>query len=106
MLEETPMTSCHRHKSRMRIFRRLWLSAVLCGLACVMAIAACACGGGSSSPTPTVPAPVLSPVPSGVTIDLDHAAQLYHDGDYEGALTIYSAAALNGTPEQKKAGLW
>ena len=71
-----------------------------------MAIAACACGGGSSSPTPTVPAPVLSPVPSGVTIDLGRAAKLYHDGDYEGALTIYSAAALNGTPEQKQAGLW
>ena len=75
-------------------------------LAGVVAVAAVACGGSSAKPTPTVPAPVLSPVPSGVTIDLDHAAKLYHDGDYEGALTIYSAAALNGTPEQKQAGLW
>jgi soluble lytic murein transglycosylase len=106
MLEETPMTSRHRYQQRMRIFRRLILRVALCGLAGVMAIAACACGGGSSSPTPTVPAPVLSPVPSGVTIDLGHAAKLFHDGDYEGALTIYSAAALNGTPQQQQAGLW
>jgi soluble lytic murein transglycosylase len=90
----------------MRIFRRLPQGAVLCGLVAIMAIAACACRGGSSSPTPTVPAPVLSAVPSGVTIDLGHAAKLYHDGDYEGALTIYSAAALNGTPEQKQTSLW
>ncbi|MDP9180625.1 MAG: tetratricopeptide repeat protein [Chloroflexota bacterium] len=106
MLEETPMTSRHRYPRQTRIFRRLRLRLALCGLAAVIAITACACGGGSSSPTPTVPAPVLSPVPSGVTIDLDHAAKLYHDGDYEGALTIYSAAALNGTPQQKQNGLW
>lgn len=49
---------------------------------------------------------MLSPVPSGTVIDFDRAAKMYHDGDYDGALTIYSAAALNGTPEQKQTGLW
>ena len=90
------MTSRHRSP----IFLRL---AVLCAIAAIVAVA---CGGSSAKPTPTVPAPVLSPVPSGTVIDLDRAAKLFHDGDYEDALTIYSAAALYGTPEQVQAGLW
>ncbi len=83
-------------------------SALFCVLLAVLAAAAGACGGGSGSsgPTPTVPAPVLSPAPSGTVIDLARADKLFHDGDYEDALTIYSAAALYGTPEQVQAGLW
>jgi soluble lytic murein transglycosylase len=38
-------------------------------------------------------------------IDLDRAAELYRERDYEGALIIYSAAARNGTAAQKQAGL-
>jgi soluble lytic murein transglycosylase len=45
-------------------------------------------------------------VPSGTPIDFALAEQMYYEGDYDGALTIYSAAALNGTPEQKQTGLW
>jgi soluble lytic murein transglycosylase len=87
-------------RRRSPIFLRF---AVLCAIAAIVAVA---CGGSSAKPTPTVPAPVLSPVPSGTVIDLDRAAKLFHDGDYEDALTIYSAAALNGTPGQKQVGLW
>jgi soluble lytic murein transglycosylase len=96
------MTSRHRSPIFLRLHRR----AALCGLAGVVAVAAVACGGSSVKPTPTVPAPVLSPVPSGTAIDLDRAAKLFHDGDYEDALTIYSAAALYGSTEQKQGGLW
>ena len=77
---------------------------LLLGLAVTLA----ACGGGAHAPTPTptVPAPVLATVPAGTVIDFDRAAELYKEGDYEGALTIYSAAALNGSSQQKQAGLW
>ncbi|MEO8458359.1 MAG: tetratricopeptide repeat protein, partial [Chloroflexota bacterium] len=86
---------------------RVLRSALVLTTTVLLATLAAACGGsGSSTPTPTVPAPVLSPVPPNTEIDLDKAAQLYHDGDYDGALTIYSAAALNGGTEQKQAGLW
>lgn len=79
--------------------------AVVLGL--VLVIAACGGGGsgGSPTPVPTVPEPVLVAVPAGTVIDFDRAAELYHERDYDGALVIYSAAAKNGTPAQKQAGL-
>jgi len=96
------MTSGRRFPLRTLISR-----AILGALACVLVALAAACGGGgASSPSAAVPSPVLSPVPSGTVIDFDRAAKMYHDGDYDGALTIYSAAALNGTSEQKQTGLW
>lgn len=79
--------------------------AALGAVACVL-LALAACGGGGSSSSTAIPSPVLSPVPSGTVIDFDRAAKMYHDGFYDVALTIYSAAALNGTPEQKQTGLW
>lgn len=69
-----------------------------------------ACAGGRSStatpsPVPTVPEPVLSSIPPGTVIDLGRAADLYNQHDYDGALVIYSAAAQDGTPAEKQAGL-
>ncbi|HVP04829.1 MAG TPA: transglycosylase SLT domain-containing protein [Dehalococcoidia bacterium] len=76
---------------------------LLIALAC---LAACAGGrSGTPTPAPTVPEPVLSDVPPGTVIDLDRAAELYHEGDAEGALVIYSAAAKNGNASQKQLGL-
>lgn len=68
-----------------------------------------ACGGsgdGGASPGPTESGPAFTPVQSNVEINLEEAGQLYYEGDYEGALTIYSAAAQNGTDPEKAAGLW
>ncbi len=68
----------------------------------LLAVAGCG-SGGNRAPEPT---PVLSPAPSAVPIDLDLADRLYEQGDYEQALTIYSAAAQRGTAEEKQRGLW
>jgi soluble lytic murein transglycosylase len=68
--------------------------AVLAGIAC-----------GASAPSPTAE-PVLTPVTSDVPVDLALADRLYAEGRFEEALTIYSAAAQNGTEEQRRQGLW
>lgn len=74
-------------------------------LALAAALAACGGSSDSGSPTPSE-GPAFTPVPSNVEINLEQADQLYYEGDYEGALTIYSAAAQNGTDPEKQAGLW
>lgn len=73
-----------------------------------VALGLAACGGGDSgTPTPTPRAnPAISPVPSGTTIDFERAERLYYEGDFEGAITIYSAAVANGSEEQQQTGLW
>lgn len=87
--------------------RTLACRAVPGALACALLVLTLACGGGgSSSSSSPVPSPVLSPVPSGTVIDFVLAGKMYHDGFYDEALTIYSAAALNGSAEEKQAGLW
>jgi len=45
-------------------------------------------------------------VPSDIPLDLAQAGKLYHDGDFEGAMVIYSAAALRGDREQRQQALW
>jgi soluble lytic murein transglycosylase len=79
--------------------------ALLIGLTAYLAACGSSGGGGTPTPVPTVPEPALVSVPAGTVIDLDRAAELYHERDYEGALVIYSAAAKNGTAAQKQAGL-
>jgi soluble lytic murein transglycosylase len=92
-----------KHRPKHKLASRLALLVI----ASLFTVAIAACGGGSSTPSPTeVPSPVLSPAPSGTVIDFAKAKKMYHDGDFEGALTIYSAAALNGSAEQKQTGLW
>jgi soluble lytic murein transglycosylase len=89
-------------------FPRAWRLAVF-GLLFVLSAAISACGGGggssTSTPIPDDVEPALVDVPAGTRIDFERAAQLYRERDYDAALVIYSAAAKNGTPEQKQAGL-
>ncbi|MCI0783177.1 MAG: transglycosylase SLT domain-containing protein [Chloroflexi bacterium] len=59
-----------------------------------------------STPTPTDSGPAISPVASGTVIDLALAERLYYEGDFEGALAIYSAAIENGDEGERQAGLW
>jgi soluble lytic murein transglycosylase len=73
-------------------------------LAASVTVLALACGGGDP-PEPT-PTPAVAPVPSSVAIDLELADTMYVEGDTEGAVRIYSAAALRGSPEEKQHGLW
>ncbi len=84
---------------------RVGVACLLVGLLAVQA----ACGGNSAparpTPEPTVLEPVLVNVPPGTVIDLERAAQLHRERDFEGALVIYSAAVKGGTPAEKKAGL-
>jgi len=86
-------------------FRRLLHSGVL-----FVALAAIwACGSGTAptaTPIPTDSGPAISPVPSGTTIDFPEADRLYYEGDFEGALAIYSAAVENGNEAERRAGLW
>ena len=49
---------------------------------------------------------MLSPVASNVSVDLQRADQLYYEGAYEEALTIYSAAARSKDPAEQQSGLW
>lgn len=75
----------------------------------VFAIAACGGGGGGSTPTPTPspePTPVVSPSPAATVIDFEEAERRYYEGDFEGALDIYSAAVQRGTEDQRQEGLW
>ena len=85
--------------------RRLRRYAVL-----VVALAAvCGCGGGTAptaTPIPTDSGPAISPVPSGTPIDFTRAERLYYEGDFEGALAIYSASVENGDEAERQAGLW
>ncbi len=67
------------------------------------------CGGGaapSATPSPTDSGPAISPVASGTVIDLVRAERLYYEGDFEGALAIYSAAVETGDEGERQAGLW
>ncbi len=86
-------------------FRRLLHSGVL-----FVALAAIwGCGSGAAptaTPTPTDSGPAISPVPSGTAIDFARAERLYYEGDFEGALAIYSAAVENGNEAERQAGLW
>src|SRR3990172_4825697 len=77
------------------------LPRLLC--AAFLALIIFACGGGAPEPTPS---PAVSPVPDNVTIHLELADRLYVEGDAAGAVLIYSAAALRGSPEQRQQGLW
>ncbi|RLC56638.1 MAG: hypothetical protein DRI30_05545 [Chloroflexi bacterium] len=86
-------------------FRRILHSGVLLvGLAAVWG-----CGSSAAptaTPSPTDSGPAISPVPSGTIIDFAEADRLYYEGDFEGALTIYSAAVENGNEAEQRAGLW
>ncbi len=86
-------------------FRRLLHSGVLF----VVLAAVWGCGSGAAptaTPTPTDSGPAISPVPSGTAIDFARAERLYYEGDFEGALAIYSAAVENGDEAERQAGLW
>ena len=72
----------------------------------VAVLLAAACGSGQPPPQSSPVAEVVSPVPSDTPVDLAQADKLYHDGDFERAFAIYSAAALRGDPEQRKQALW
>ncbi|HEY5624910.1 MAG TPA: tetratricopeptide repeat protein, partial [Dehalococcoidia bacterium] len=78
------------------------------GGALLIALAAIwSCSGDSSpAPTPTESGPAISPVASGTPIDFARADRLYYEGDFEGALAIYSAAVKNGTEDERQTGLW
>jgi soluble lytic murein transglycosylase len=41
-----------------------------------------------------------------VLIDFEEAERLYYEGDFEGALAIYSAAVKNGNEAERRTGLW
>ena len=87
------------------VFRRLSRGGVLA----VALAAVWGCGGGeapTTTPSPTQSGPVISPVASGTAIDFAEAARLYYEGDFEGALAIYSAAVENGSDAERQAGLW
>ena len=79
-----------------------------------------ACGGGSSppqaspppptptlTPTPTpTPTPTATPTPTSTPVDLALADKLYHDGDFEDAIAIYTEVALTGDDDQRRQALW
>jgi len=58
---------------------------------------ASACNGGASTPVGT---------PLGPGQDLARAEKLYHDGDFEEAMAIYSAVAQGGDGDQQRSALW
>ena len=65
-----------------------------------------ACSSGGPDPTPTPPPPLVSPVPSSVSVNLALADRLYVEGEYDGALEIYSAAVLRGSSLEKQEAIW
>ena len=86
-------------------FRRLLRGGVL--IVALAAVWACADGTApTATPTPTDSGPAISPVASGTVIDFAAAERLYYEGDFEGALAIYSAAVENGNEAERQAGLW
>jgi soluble lytic murein transglycosylase len=82
--------------------RHGWLAATCVPFALALLLASC--GGGSPQATPVSPA--VSPVASSVTVDLAQADRLYHEGSFEDAITIYSAAVLRGTTSQRQEALF
>ncbi len=76
-------------------------------LAGALLAAISACGGGDPDPTasPTASPVATTAVPVEVEVDFSRAEQLYYEGDYEQALTIYAAAAQRGTGAEKQEGL-
>jgi soluble lytic murein transglycosylase len=75
----------------------------------VLVVGLAACGGSSSTSTPTPspqPTPVITPSPEVTVIDFAEAEKLYYEGDFEGALAIYSAAVQRGTVAERREGLW
>ncbi|MCH7485174.1 MAG: tetratricopeptide repeat protein, partial [Chloroflexi bacterium] len=85
-------------------FRRLLRGGVL--FVALAAVWACGSAAPTATPTPTDSGPAISPVPSGTVIDFARAELLYYEGDFEGALAIYSAAVENGNEAERQAGLW
>ncbi|MCH7810524.1 MAG: tetratricopeptide repeat protein, partial [Chloroflexi bacterium] len=86
-------------------FRRLLRGGVL--IVALAAVWGCSGGGApTATPTPTDSGPAISPVASGTVIDFDRADRLYYEGDFEGALAIYSAAVENGNEAERQIGLW
>ncbi|MEX1193454.1 MAG: transglycosylase SLT domain-containing protein [Dehalococcoidia bacterium] len=91
------------------IHRSHAIARLLFGGLAIAALVLAACGGDGDTETPTPtprPSPAVSPVPSDTPIDLPLAERLYYEGDFEGALGIYSAAVENGTEAEKQVGLW
>ncbi|MCH8051485.1 MAG: tetratricopeptide repeat protein, partial [Chloroflexi bacterium] len=66
----------------------------------------CSGGAPTATPTPTDSGPAISPVAAGTVIDFARAERLYYEGDFEGALAIYSAAVENGNEAERRDGLW
>ncbi|MBI2912629.1 MAG: transglycosylase SLT domain-containing protein [Chloroflexi bacterium] len=75
-------------------------------VALAVALLLAACGGGQQPPQSSPLAEVVSPVASDTPVDLAQADKLYHDGDFEGAIAIYSAAALRSDDQQRRQALW
>ncbi len=82
--------------------RHGWLAATCVPFA--LAVLLASCGGGSPQATPVSPA--VSPVASSVTVDLAQADRLYHEGSFEDAISIYSAAVLRGTAGERHEALF
>ncbi|MDO8616983.1 MAG: transglycosylase SLT domain-containing protein [Dehalococcoidia bacterium] len=85
-----------------RLTRLCPVCVLLSGLSLVALTAAC----GDGAPRQTLVSPAVSPAPPDVVVDMAQADRLYHDGSFEEAVTIYSAAVLRGSPEQRQEGLW
>ncbi|HUF52214.1 MAG TPA: tetratricopeptide repeat protein [Dehalococcoidia bacterium] len=49
---------------------------------------------------------MISSSPAAEVIDFTEAERLYYEGEFEGALDIYSAAVERGTYEERRQGLW
>ncbi|HEU4760488.1 MAG TPA: transglycosylase SLT domain-containing protein [Dehalococcoidia bacterium] len=77
----------------------------MAGAAFLGLVVASACGGGSPPLTPTQP-PGSTPTSTATPVDLDAADRLYHDGDFEEAVALYSRAAASGTQTQRSRALW
>ena len=78
-------------------------------LPAVVVVLGVACGGGvSPAPTTTPPAVSLSlsPIETAPPIDLDLADQLYYEGDFEEAISIYQATTERGSEPERREALW
>lgn len=77
-------------------------SLAVLALALLLPLVLSGCGG--SRPPPATPTAAPSPPAADVTLDLDLADKLRHDGDVKQAIAIYNAVAqLNEGPDQLRA---